>query len=619
MASIVVAVLLVILSLFYVLQYLQLRRDLIERLGLSSVPLSDVIKKSLKHAMQSRDMENIHLIVKNISEQEGVRKVLIINKKGEIKVSPDNSEIGKILEVSDYTCQICHKNAPENRSKTVIFSESNGERVYRNVNPIANEPQCYGCHDPKDQLNGVLISDFSMAGVERHLSAKLKQMILSLLITVFLTVLTICSLLNQVVIKKLERFVKATRLLSKGNLDQQVEIEGNDEIGELALSFNQMVENLKKSKELRERKELLENVLNSVSDAIIIYGPEEQIISFNREAEEMFGYRPEEVLAKRHTTLGPEREKGFSIVRRQGIYQEEVRLKAKTGQKFSAYLNLRALKDERDKLIGFVEITHDLAEEKARESLQQQLIHSEKFAATGKLAAGVAHELNNPLGNILLYAKLLLEDLSPAEQSLSRNAKHIVDNTMRCKGIVNDLLDYARESGLEMTSISLNEIAQKAVRMLNNEMKINNIECTLSLQDNLPLLHCDQNQIQQVLINLIQNAIEAVGNHGHITIFTRQSGGDGEILFGVRDDGPGIPTDNLSKIYEPFFTTKEKGTGLGLSISYRIVERHQGRIWAEHNLPSPLHSSNRAGVTFYVQLPLHSSDTLMKEIVSVEG
>ncbi|MBI5167678.1 MAG: PAS domain S-box protein [candidate division NC10 bacterium] len=607
----VILILIAVMSVVYFLQYNWFRREMIERLGLSSTPLSDVIKGSLKHAMETRNLEEITYIIENVSKQKGVIKVFVADKKGEIKISPDRTEIGRRLAPQDPTCQICHRLGPENRNKTVIFKTETGVRIFRNVNPIANEPECYSCHDRKDKLNGVLISDFSMAEVDKELSSKFKEMLLSLLFTVAVTVLTISFTMNRLVISKLERFVKATKALGKGDLDLRVKVEGEDEIGELAASFNEMVESLRRARELRERKELLENVLNNVKESIIVFDPEEAIIAFSRGSEQTFGYRAEEVVGKKYTTLGEERHGILGVIKNRGTFSGELRLRSKDGRYFPAQVHVMPLWNERDELLAFVEIARDLTEEKVKERLQQQLIHSEKLAATGQLAAGVAHELNNPLGNVLLYSKLLMEELEPHDIKY-KNTKNIVDNTLRCKEIVRNLLDYAKESEVHMAINDINEIAETSVRMLGNEMRINNIEYELRLDRDLPKITCDRNQLQQVFVNLIQNAIQAIENHGRIEIFTTKSPeGDG-VIVGVKDNGKGIPAEALSKVFEPFYTTKEKGTGLGLSICYGIVERHKGKIWVESlcqgedGRGAALTGEPREekGTTFYVKLPL---------------
>lgn len=595
----VAGVLLVVMSGIFTWQYLQTRQDLIERVGLSATPLSDVIKASLKFAMQKRSMDDLEEIVRNVKMQEGVSRVMIFDKKGVVRVSGDEGEAGTKFDIKDETCQICHRKTVENRSRTVIFQSTQGYRIFRNVNPIDNEQSCQPCHDKSSKLNGVLITDFTMADVDRQLASKFRQMLLFLFVTLAATVGTIGLIMSRLVIGKVRRIAKATRLLSRGNLDHKLKEESKDEIGELAASFNVMIENLKRFNEIRERKELLENVLNNVKDSIIILDKEGDIISFSRGAVEMFEYQLGEVLGKNYFDLGPKRREAWQQAAQGQVFADEAMLPKKDGSLFPAFFTLTPLKDENGQLLALVEVASNLTQEKAREALQQQLIHSEKLAAAGRLAAGVAHELNNPLGNVLLYSKLLLEE-APAESPICRNLQKIVDNVSRSKKIISDLLDYTRQAESHMGLNHINEIAETAVRMLKNEMKINNVQCQLFLSPGLPAILCDRDQIQQVLVNLLQNAIEASEGQGYIELFTSLSQEGEMVKLAVKDDGRGILPQAVSKIFEPFYTTKDKGTGLGLSICYGIVKRHNGQIWAENGAAA----GGNKGASFYVELPV---------------
>jgi PAS domain S-box-containing protein len=593
----VILILLVVMSVVFFVQYTWFRREMIERLGLSATPLSDVIKGSLKHAMATRNLDEINHIVANVSRQKGVIKVFVVDKQGIIRISPSAEEIGRRLTLQEATCQICHRAQAENRNKMVIFEAEGGQRIFRNVNPIANEPECSRCHGSRDKILGVLISDFSMTEVDQRLASKFREMLLALATTILVTVATISFTMNRLVIGRLERFVRATKLLGSGRLDQEVNSEGADEIGELAVSFNEMLENLRRAKEIRQRKELLENVLETVKESIIVYDPDGTILSFSRGAEETFRVPAAEVLGKSYTILGDGRSEVLERVRAGGFTTGEVRLRSRDGRYFPALMSMLPLRNDDHQLLAFVEITRDLTEERLKGRLQQQLMQSEKLAATGQLAAGVAHELNNPLGNILLYGKLLLEDLPPAD-SRAANFRHIVENTLRCKRIVKSLLDYAKESEVHMTLQDLNEIASTSVQMLGNEMRLRDIACHLRLAPGLPRVSCDRNQLQQVLVNLMQNAIQAVEDRSVIQVATTPGAGGRAVRISVMDNGPGISPEVLPRIFDPFFTTKPSGTGLGLSICYGIVERHHGRIWAE-SAPA----GDGTGAVFTVELP----------------
>jgi two-component system, NtrC family, sensor kinase len=224
-----------------------------------------------------------------------------------------------------------------------------------------------------------------------------------------------------------------------------------------------------------------------------------------------------------------------------------------------------------------------------------QLFRSEKLASIGKLAAGVAHEINNPLTGILTNASLLLEDLKDGD-SKKDDVQVIVNETIRCREIVKRLLDFARQTKPQKSLTNINTLIDNIVLLVRNQASFRNVNIERNLVDNIPEIMTDKDQIQQVFINFILNASDAMPNGGEIKISSRVIENSEYVEVRIMDTGLGISEENKHKIFDPFFTTKENGTGLGLSISYGIVEQHGGTI----NLESELGK----GTTFIVLLPI---------------
>ncbi len=214
---------------------------------------------------------------------------------------------------------------------------------------------------------------------------------------------------------------------------------------------------------------------------------------------------------------------------------------------------------------------------------QAQLVQSEKLSSLGRLAASVAHEINNPLAGILTYAKLLIrmiDENDPVEKLRAAGAKQlrlIQRETERCSAIVRNLLDFARQRPLTLKDVDLNAAIEDALQLLSNQMAIHGITLERRLGQ-VPAVHADIGQLRQALVNIVMNGCEAMTRGGTLTVTSRPSTSGREVEVAVADTGVGIPPDHLSKIVDPFFTTKEKGTGLGLSVVYGIVERHGGRL-----------------------------------------
>lgn len=230
---------------------------------------------------------------------------------------------------------------------------------------------------------------------------------------------------------------------------------------------------------------------------------------------------------------------------------------------------------------------------------EEQIIQSKKLASIGILVAGVAHELNNPLNNISLIAQTYTElyDKLSEEQRIEFVVK-IEGETERIKGIVKNLLDFAKPKKPILEKANVNAIINKTLKLMQNMLDVSNINTRLNLASRLPAVFIDENQIQQVFVNLIVNAIQAMTTGGTLTISTRIGTEPDTVEVGIRDTGKGIPQEFLPHIFDPFFTTKEDGgTGLGLWVSYGIIKHHGGNILAE--------SKPGVETVFTVQLPVY--------------
>ena len=235
--------------------------------------------------------------------------------------------------------------------------------------------------------------------------------------------------------------------------------------------------------------------------------------------------------------------------------------------------------------------------ERKLEKTRIQLLQAEKMASLGKLAAGVAHQLNNPLGGITLYAQLMMEEYT-LEDAAKEDLKRIIDDAERCRDTVRELLEFARQTRQEIRMNDLNHAISRTLFLLENQALFHNIEIIKSLDPDLPKVPSDVQQLNHVFMNIILNAAEAMEGTGQLRVETLPSDNGCGILIRISDTGPGIPEDALPHIFEPFFTTKEqgKGTGLGLSLAYGIIENHGGRIWAESKIGE--------GTIFTIELPM---------------
>jgi len=260
----------------------------------------------------------------------------------------------------------------------------------------------------------------------------------------------------------------------------------------------------------------------------------------------------------------------------------------------------RVVPRRRDELAELAEAFNAMAEsveERDRTILerQQQVMESKRLATLGQLAAGVAHELNNPLGSIVMYAHLLLENTGPDDPRRS-NLDKVIRQATRCQNIVRNLLDFSRQSHPNVARADVNELVGSVLSSLSRQKRFQGIGVEMDLQADLPPVMVDVSQIEQVISNIAVNAADAMGGRGVLAVRTRLDGDCVELV--LADTGPGVDPDHMDRLFEPFFTTKEvgHGTGLGLAVSHGIVERHGGSI--------AVANATRGGAVFTVRLPL---------------
>jgi PAS domain S-box-containing protein len=363
--------------------------------------------------------------------------------------------------------------------------------------------------------------------------------------------------------------------------------------------------------ELREANEFFMNLIESSVDGIIAADMKGNIFIFNKGAEALTGYAAEEVIGKLHITkiypegVAKEIMKKLRSPEYGGVGKfvpSQLNVLNKAAEEIPIQLSATLIYDGEGKEVASVGIFTDLRPrlniEKKLQQTHLQLVSSEKMASLGKLAAGIAHEINNPLGGILIYSSLMIEDL-PEEDSKRGDLARIVQEASRCKDIVKSLLEFARQTEPKMEPTDINRAITDGLFFLENQALFHNVHIVKKLDPFLPFIRGNASQLKQVLINIIVNAAEAMHGNGTLTITSYLSEDRKSVFLEFTDTGEGIAEENLTRIFDPFFTTKAigKGTGLGLSTSYGIVESHGGKI--------RVRSKVGEGTTFTIELPTY--------------
>ena len=281
----------------------------------------------------------------------------------------------------------------------------------------------------------------------------------------------------------------------------------------------------------------------------------------------------------------------------------DIHTKDEMGLLASSFTDMaQEIKQNRENMEKWTRGLEDEVQKKTAEIIkaQDQLINAEKLASLGRMSAGVAHELNSPLTGIVTFAHLMLKRVPPENKQDIEDLNVIIDQAERCSKIIKGLLGFSRKAASEKATVNINTLIESTLAMVKNQAKFYNIEIDVQMDRSLPEISVDPNQIQQVFVNLLINAADAMEEKGKITITSRpaQEGESRFIELEFRDTGPGISPESIGRVFEPFFTTKPagKGTGLGLSVSYGIIKKHEGQITVK--------SEKGKGASFLIRLPL---------------
>ena len=363
---------------------------------------------------------------------------------------------------------------------------------------------------------------------------------------------------------------------------------------------------------IRRANALLHNLLLSAADGVIAADMNGRVLIFNEAAEHVFGYTVDEALnnlsihdiypdQKQYDIMRNLRSKKFDGKGKLRSYQVEVIDKA--GKRIPISLNASIIYDQEEEIatIGFF---HDLRDQlqmqKELEKTQLQLLQAEKMASLGKLSAGVAHQLNNPLGGITLFTKLILEEYE-IEPGIKEDLHRILKDAERCRDTVKELLEFSRQTRHFVQPHDINKAVSRTLFLLENQTLFHNIEIKKDLSS-IPLVSVDIQQLNHIFMNIILNAAQAMAGKGKLTVKSYRLPDKDWVCIEISDTGPGIPDHILQHIFDPFFTTKEEGegTGLGLSLAYSIVEKHGGHINAKNNPDK--------GAVFIIELPLRGKD-----------
>ena len=516
-AKLNVLLLTAMVAIFALLGYLNVRlhrQHLEQNTLLSAERISEAIKRGTTEYMLRNDRPGLHHSIQAIAAQPGMERVRIFDRDGRITYSTDPDEQNHVVDKSAEACYGCHAQSQPlarlNRpDRFRIYRNSAGTRVLGIITPIENQPVCSNAschaHPAEQQILGVLDTNMSLAKADVQLAETSRRMKIYTACALLLIMTLSWFFIWRVVGRPITALKRATEHIASGDLGYQIQVRSEDELAELARSFNGMSSRLESE--------------------------HNQNLSWTHTLEERVDQKTRE-LTRAH----------------------------------------------------------------------EHALQTEKMASIGKMAAVLAHEINNPLSGILTYAKLLRkwtdrEDIGESRRAEIRDSLDLIaSESRRCGDLVRNLLTFSRATPMNLQPTDLNHVIEQSLRLMQHQADLGGIQVQPQLEPDLPLVRCDAAQIEQVLLALIMNAMDAMPQGGNLWIISSSSNHRVQII--VRDDGSGIPAEILPRIFEPFLTTKEtgRGVGLGLAISHSILERHNGTIEVQ--------SEVGRGTTFTVTLPV---------------
>jgi two-component system NtrC family sensor kinase len=503
----------------------------------SAVRISDLMIRSTQHSMLQNDKGEVQEIISAVGQEPGISAVRVFNKKGEIVFATAAADIKTRQRLQDEPCTLCHTAGGtlsaegHQRRVTRTLVSTGGERVLALFTAIANAPSCADAdchaHAANERVLGVMEVRMSLGNIDRILAEGRNQLIALSIGAVLLVALVSGGFIWWFVRRPVRALMDGMERASAGSLDLRLDVRSTDEIGQLAGTFNRMMEDLTRAQ--RENRE------------------------------------------------------------------------------WSATLEAK-IREKSDDL----------------ERAHRQMVNVEKMTSLGNLAASVAHELNNPLEGILTFAKLSvkrIQKLSPPTEemeSVCSDLRLVADEAQRCGSIVQNLLVFSRQRPASFQMARVGHILDRCRLLVHHYAQMNRVELDIICSGDV-VVECDPGQIQQVLIALMVNAIEAMSSPparvpgGRLEITSDGVGNSGGMRIRLRDTGVGMTPEVKSHIFEPFYTTKSDGkrVGLGLAVAYGIVERHHGRIEVD-TVPGE-------GSVFTVVLPVRQPVSSSLPAVSLKG
>ena len=577
-------------------------QSLLETARNTALAEGNLIRVALEHQMIENDRTLIGGMIEGFGKQERVEQLMLLDRNGVERYSSKPGTVGNSFRIDSPTCQACHRDPPDRRVTSRVIDTRGGE-ILRTVVPIRNREECHRCHDPQQKINGILILDYNAGEVRAAMTRDLRWMVAATGALTFVIAGTILLLIRFSVLRRLHSFETTARMISQGDLQRRVPAEGSDTLAWLGREFNAMADSVAGLVgEVRTQRERLETVINSIDDGIVVLDTERRILAANDAFLQRTGSNRDQVLGCSCLEVGsgpcnvvdcPALACLHSGARQVRICERSTR----NGTSAWEEIHASPILDASGLPTQVVEVWRDISERRAAEA---NLAESHRLASLGVLASGFSHELNTPLGTVLMCVEGILRETPAVENGntevdparIRDSATIAREQILRCRGITQNFLRLSRGQRFPGDIVELDVAIAAVHRLIDPTASAHSVNVEVRPFPPSLRVRADEAELQNLLVNLILNAIQA-SKPGNKVVVEVEGGETAHIR--ICDEGCGIPPEYRKKIFEPFFSLRSGGTGLGLFLSLNAVRSWGGDIRVE--------STPGIGSIFEVVLP----------------
>jgi PAS domain S-box-containing protein len=540
---------------------------------------AETMRMAIEHAMRDRDHGVIEQMVRTFGSDPNLSAVLVLDAAGRVVHASQPGEGERGLTRDSPTCRVCHQQPPEKRDLSRVVDTRDGA-VLRIVTPIRNRPECHGCHAPERRINGVLIVDVKAGAMRAALNRELRGLIAGSGLLALFVMAGVTMTVRFAVVRRLKRIESVARAIAAGDLERRVPVEGDDILSWLALEFNTLADAVTGlAADVRRHSERLESIINSVDDGIVVLDRQLRIVAANDGFVRRTGRSRGDLVGRScDETVAGLCDRGRCAARAlldAGVRRSMVvECAGPDGALRAEEVHVSSVPDPDGHTAYVVEAWRDITDRRAAEA---RMAESHRLASLGMLASGFSHELNTPLGTTLTCVEAITRTATAAAPDLDQvreSARIAREQLLRCRGVTQQFLRMARGDVATLDLVDLEALVPDVTPLLVPMAREHGVEVTLERGGQPVTVRANLAAVQQVLLNLLINAVQACARGGHVVVGVER----GPPRLIVTDDGRGMTAEEQRRIFEPFFSLRPGGTGLGLFICLEAARAWGGEI-----------------------------------------